>query len=198
MERLTYVYRWWWRWGKIVFCSWKLVLSNSVIMLPRSVIVSMKIIKRYYFLCPPRIIQYIYKKKWFYISVDVFKKMKFKDSLLELDNFYFICKLNKKEYWKRVVAERKNFKLLFSVRIILPLGFQFIYFVLCEWFMSFCRMTSPGNMKTGVTFFRALFLIFRAEQTDSLLHLPFLTIPAAVIDHHNMRWAHSNFGLVFL
>ena len=41
-------YRWWLCW-KIVFCSWEFDLSNSVIVLFGSVIVSMEINRRHYF-----------------------------------------------------------------------------------------------------------------------------------------------------
>ena len=45
----------WWRWlcWKLLFCSWEFVLSNSVIVLFVSVIVSKEISKRHYFQSDP-------------------------------------------------------------------------------------------------------------------------------------------------
>ena len=54
------------------------------------------------------------------------------------------------QHLKFFVAERKNFKLLFSAGIILPLGFQFIYFVQWEWLMPFCPGDLPDKIKGGV------------------------------------------------
>ena len=66
-------------------------------------------------------------------------------------------------------------------------GFEFIYFVQWEWLMPFCPDDFSGQYKR-----RWNILL------SSLLHWLFLTIPIAVTDHHNRRWAHSNFGSVFL
>ena len=41
--------KWWWLRCKTVFCSWEFVLSNSVIVLFASVVVSMEINTRHYF-----------------------------------------------------------------------------------------------------------------------------------------------------
>ena len=41
--------RWWWLCWKGVFCSWEFALSNSVIVLFVSIVVSMEINKRRYF-----------------------------------------------------------------------------------------------------------------------------------------------------
>ena len=45
---------WWWLRWKIVFCSWEFALSNSVIVLFVSIVVSMEINRRHYFRSGPR------------------------------------------------------------------------------------------------------------------------------------------------
>jgi hypothetical protein len=40
---------WWWPYGTLVVCSWIRALSNSVIVHPLSVVVSMERSKRHYF-----------------------------------------------------------------------------------------------------------------------------------------------------
>ena len=60
-----------------------------------------------------------------------FNKKKQNVQIIVLVNMKMCVKLRRKMFSNCIdsVAERKNFKLLFSAGIILPLGFQFIYFV---------------------------------------------------------------------
>ena len=67
------------------------------------------------------------------------------------------------------VAEGKNFKLLFSAGIVLAVEVSNLYISSNENDSGHsARMTSPGNIKGGVTFLRPLFLAYLSITTDRL------------------------------